>query len=342
MTFAAQTADGAGPFLRTGDLGFLWQGELFVIGRIKELIIIRGRNYYPTDLEQTAWTSHPALQQYGGAAFSVSAPDETERVVLVHEVRREAVRGLEPAEVFAAIRRAVADQHEVSVGAVVLVKPGQLPRTSSGKPRRQACATAFQRGDLECLAQWQETSPEASEDNFRPDEDLAATLCEARAGQREGLLTEWLQRAVQEILGMPALPDPDLVFLEMGMDSLQAVALRGRLEAGVGRPVLGTLALERATIAEVVTYLLREISSLEEPALGPHEKPLPPAPQPEQKKYLPRKLSGIEAFVWGGGRLTANAAGILRSGSVHGSRACRSNCGGPGQTPPALGAYPPG
>ena len=159
VTFAARTADGAGPFLRTGDLGFLWQGELFVTGRVKELIIVRGRNYYPTDLEQTAWTSHPALQQYGAAAFGVSAPDETERVVLVHEVRREAVRGLEPTEVFAAIRRAVADQHEVSVGAVVLVKPGQLPRTSSGKPRRQACATAFQQGGMECLAQWQETSP---------------------------------------------------------------------------------------------------------------------------------------------------------------------------------------
>ena len=237
--------------------------------------MIHGR-HSPDRSEADSWTSHPALQQYGGVTLSVS-PRTNESVVLVHEVRREAVRHLEPAEVFAAIRRAVADQHKVSVGAVVLVEPGQLPRTSSGKPRRQACATAFQRGDLECLAQWQETSPESLGGNFRPDEDLAATLCEARAGQREGLLTEWLQRAVQEILGMPALPDPDLVFLEMGMDSLQAVALRGRLEAGVGRPVLGTLALERATIAEVVTYMLREISSLEDPRSAPtrSHSPLP-------------------------------------------------------------------
>jgi acyl-CoA synthetase (AMP-forming)/AMP-acid ligase II len=310
-TFAAQTADDVGPFLRTGDLGCLWQGELFIIARVKELIIIRGRNYYPTDLERTAWTSHPALQQHGGAAFSVSASDETERVVLVHEVRREAVRSLESAEVFGAIRRAVADQHEVSVGAVVLLKPGQLPRTSSGKIRRLACATAFLRGDMECLAQWQETSPEASEDHFSPDENLAATFREASAGQRERLLTEWVQRVVQEILHMPTLPGPDLL-VEMGMDSLQVVTLRSRLEAGIGRPVQGTLALERATIAEVVTSLLREISSMEEPTLGPHEKPLLPTPQPEQKKYLPRKLSGIESIVWGGGRLTVNAAGIVR------------------------------
>src|SRR5262249_26786116 len=151
-------------------------------------------------------------QPHGGAAFGASAPDGTERVVIVHEVRREAMRGLEASEVIAAIRAAVADRHEVSVGAVVLLKPGHLPRTSSGKTRRQACATGFERGDLEGLAQWQETFAEAA-GGSPPETDLETALRQAPAARRQELLTEWVQRLVQETLSMPGLPDLDTEFL---------------------------------------------------------------------------------------------------------------------------------
>lgn len=315
-TFAARTADGAGPFLRTGDLGFLWQGELFVVGRIKDLIIVRGRNYHPTDLEEAAWTSHPALQPHGGAAFGVSAPDGTERVVIVHEVRREAMRGLDAAEVIAAIRAAVADRHEVGLAAVILLKPGQLPRTSSGKTRRQACVTGFQRGDLECLARWQETFAAAAADSL-PETDLETALRQSPADQRQELLTEWVQRLVQEILSMPGLPDPETAFLQLGMDSLQTVTFRQRLESGLRRPLPATLAQHQPTIAQVVAFLLSEISHPGESA-APSSPPatqdqfLLGAPGSERQKHLPRKLSGIEAIIWGGGRMTVNAAGIMR------------------------------
>lgn len=315
-TFGAHTTDGAGPFLRTGDLGFLWHGELFVVGRVKELIIIRGRNYYPTDLEQTAWTSHPALLQHGGAAFGVSGPDGTERVVIVHEVRREAVRGIEPTEVFAAIRRAVSEQHEVSLGAVVLLKPGQLPRTSSGKTRRRACATGFQRGELQCLAQWQETPAEAP-DASASDIDLEAALRQTPAGHRQGVLTERVQRIVQDILSTPGLPDPETAFLELGLDSLQTVAFHQRLEAGLRRPLPATLTQQHPTITAVVAFVLSEVMHPDESAGSPsptatQTNALPGTRGPVREKHLPRKLSGVEALIWGGGRITVNAVGVMR------------------------------
>ncbi len=150
QTFQAYLVDtGAGPFLRTGDLGFLKDGELFVTGRIKELIIMRGRNYYPQDIEQTAERSHPALQPNGGAAFSISVEGD-EQLVIVYEVKRSQ-RHADVEEVARAIRRAVAEEQELPVYAVVLVKPMYIPRTSSGKTQRNLCRSEFMAGRLEAI-----------------------------------------------------------------------------------------------------------------------------------------------------------------------------------------------
>jgi acyl-CoA synthetase (AMP-forming)/AMP-acid ligase II len=108
-TFRAYLADtGEGPFLRTGDLGFLRDGELFVTGRIKDLILIRGRNYYPQDIEQTVQQSHPALRPDCGAAFAVEIENE-ERLVIAHELERSYLRTLDVDEVIRTIRQAVAE-----------------------------------------------------------------------------------------------------------------------------------------------------------------------------------------------------------------------------------------
>ncbi|WP_375493275.1 fatty acyl-AMP ligase [uncultured Nostoc sp.] len=144
-----------GPFLRTGDLGFLQDDQLFVTGRIKDVIIIRGRNYYPQDIEQTVSQSHAALQADGSAAFSVEINDE-ERLVVVQEVERNYLRKLNAQEVLGSIRQAVAEQHELQVFAVVLVKPGSIAKTSSGKIQRYACRTGFLSGTLDAVEDWSE------------------------------------------------------------------------------------------------------------------------------------------------------------------------------------------
>ena len=149
-TFQAYLAEsGEGPFLRTGDLGFLKDGELFVTGRLKDLIIIAGQNHYPQDIELTVEQSHPSLRPGSCAAFSVDVAGE-ERLVIVAEVERHHQPPYMK-EVVQAIRRAVVEDHELGVYAVSLLKPGSIPRTSSGKLQRHACRTNFLAGSLDAL-----------------------------------------------------------------------------------------------------------------------------------------------------------------------------------------------
>jgi acyl-CoA synthetase (AMP-forming)/AMP-acid ligase II len=146
-TFQAYLTTGEGPFLRTGDLGFLQGDELFITGRLKDAIIIRGRNHYPQDIEDTVQSSHPALKPDCSAAF-VLEQDQKEQLVVVQEVDRNHLRQLNSHEVIRSIRRAVADHHGLQVHETVLIRPGSIPKTSSGKVRRRACRDAFLSGDL--------------------------------------------------------------------------------------------------------------------------------------------------------------------------------------------------
>lgn len=178
QTFQAYLADtGEGPFLRTGDLGFLHQGELFITGRMKDVIIIRGSNHYPQDIELTVEQSHQSLRPGGGAAFSVDIAGE-ERLVIVQEVerryqpprrrhperRRTAIEpGFDPScpqafdadSIVGNIRQAVAEKHGVQVYAVMLLRAGSLPKTSSGKLQRYACRSGFLTQALEVVGTWQ-------------------------------------------------------------------------------------------------------------------------------------------------------------------------------------------
>lgn len=144
-------ATGEGPFLRTGDLGFLHQGELFVTGRRKELIIIRGQNHYPQDIEQTVEQAHAALQPGSGAAFAIEVGAE-ERLVVVHEVRRSHRQTIDHATVLAEVRQAIAQEHQLQLYDLVLLETGGLPKTSSGKIQRRACHSSYLAGTLNTLA----------------------------------------------------------------------------------------------------------------------------------------------------------------------------------------------
>ena len=150
--FGATTLDGNGPFLRTGDLGALIDGELYVCGRIKDLVIVRGRNLYPQDLEATACAAHPAVSQGTAAAAAVTI-DDAEKLLLAIEINRSARHAADPAEISAAIRRAIRDEHDVMIDRLVLLMPGAVPKTTSGKVRRRAVAYAFETGQL---AAWRE------------------------------------------------------------------------------------------------------------------------------------------------------------------------------------------
>jgi 8-amino-7-oxononanoate synthase/acyl carrier protein len=150
-TFQARLRDGRGPFLRTGDLGFLSDGELFVTGRLKDLIIIRGVNYYPQDIERAVDQAHPKVKNGTGAAFAVGDPG-AERLVVVQETERG--RNLDVAEIIGAIRRRIAADFELAVSAVVLLKPGSIPKTSSGKIQRHACQAGYLAGTLAAVASW--------------------------------------------------------------------------------------------------------------------------------------------------------------------------------------------
>lgn len=140
---AGTTAPG---WLRTGDLGFLLDGELFVTGRLKDLIIVEGANHYPQDLERTAVAAHPALHAAEAAAFSVRLAGREEVVVAVAPHRRVEVPA---AELRRAVRTAVAAAHDLRLREVVLVRTGGLPRTASGKIRRARCRTGYLDGTLE-------------------------------------------------------------------------------------------------------------------------------------------------------------------------------------------------
>ncbi|MGA9383028.1 MAG: fatty acyl-AMP ligase, partial [Phormidium sp.] len=151
QTFQAYLVDNnEGPFLRTGDLGFIKNGELFITGRLKDVIIIRGQNHYPQDIEATVEQSHPALRPSCGSAFTVEVNGE-ERLVVVQEVERTWLRKLDEEMVVRAIRKAVVQQHDLHVYAIALIKTGSIPKTSSGKIQRHACRAKFLEGSLDIV-----------------------------------------------------------------------------------------------------------------------------------------------------------------------------------------------
>jgi acyl-CoA synthetase (AMP-forming)/AMP-acid ligase II len=165
QTFSAYLAETdsdsfLGPFLRTGDLGFLRAGELFITGRCKDLVIIRGDNYYPNDIEMTVQDCHPALLSGRGAVFAVMPESgAAEELVVVQEVALPRVSGAELAEMVEAIQTAISEHHGIHADSVVLVGPMRIPTTSSGKIQRGQCRQQFVDGDLETVAEWHAASP---------------------------------------------------------------------------------------------------------------------------------------------------------------------------------------
>ncbi|HYO57388.1 non-ribosomal peptide synthetase, partial [Archangium sp.] len=272
-TFRARTADGAGNFLRTGDLGFLRDGVLFITGRRKDLIIIRGRNHYPQDLELTAERSHPAVRPGCNAAFSEEEAD-SERVVMVVEVAPQ--EGLETEEVAAAVRAAVEREHELRVDTVVLVGHGSVPKTSSGKLMRRACRQMLREGRLEVLGrsvlQLASREEEAGAEAM-PD---AATLRALPAPERHQALLALVRRELARALRAPvSAVEPSRRVSHLGLDSLAAVELGNAFEQHLGVALPLSSVLAGPTPEELAGLMAEALAA--EPAPGPEAATPAPA-----------------------------------------------------------------
>jgi len=298
QTFAGFLAGGEGPYLRTGDLGFIHDGYLYITGRLKDLIIIRGCNHYPQDIEQTAGEAHPALRAGAGAAFSVEADGE-ERLVVVRE-GDPATGNLDG--VVAAVRQAVAAEHELRPLAVLLVKPGTIPRTPGGKIQRTACRGLFLGGKFEVVAEWRD-SPAAAAGGPGPDAGGAA--------QADPDVEIWLLTQLARLL---KVAPRELSFSEplagYGLDSLMASELVARIRETfqVDTPIRRLF--EGATMAS----LAEDISSARRAGARPSQ----PAPVPVEGAGDPL-LSFAQQRMWFLAQLTPgspyyNIPGVLRLG----------------------------
>jgi acyl-CoA synthetase (AMP-forming)/AMP-acid ligase II/acyl carrier protein len=269
--FGATISGHEGRFLRTGDLGFFRDGELFVTGRVKDVIIIRGRNHYPQDIEQSAEEAHPAVLP--GAAFSITE-DGHERLVVVHQLDRQ-FRDADQQQVVQAIRRAIVEQHELDPYAIVLIRQTSLPITSSGKVQRNLCREQYLAGELKIVHSW--TNPadgataggvnvELNRQGIRARRHRMAQPATHRFGTRsveldraaeriEAWLLEWL---VGRLNLDPADVSRDRPFAEFGVDSLTAVELSHELEVEFKVPLPPIVAWNYPTPGALARYLAEQ------------------------------------------------------------------------------------
>ena len=249
-----------GPFLRTGDLGFLKEDLLFITGRLKDLLIIRGQNYYPQDMELTVEQSHPILQQGSGAAFSVEIEGE-ERLVVVQEVAvgkdPESIVQRDLDELDALIKlisRNIVAGHELQAFAIVLIRKGTIPKTSSGKIQRHACKDAFLNRELYVLREWHErkqiepASPKPSSSEL----DVPVPYG----------LDSWLASEIACIKGIDKeRVDLNQSFAAYGLDSVAAIEVAHKLQTEFQVEVDVSEFFGDSTITEVIRRATKDTRS---------------------------------------------------------------------------------
>ena len=250
-TFGAHlTGEGGEGFLRTGDLGFLdAETELFVTGRLKDLLVVRGRNLYPQDLEEVAvnaaQTSGVAVTS--GAVFTVERGGEERPVVLLEMPRRWQGNA---ASLAGSVRGALAAEFEVTAEEIVLVRIGGIPRTSSGKIRRIACREALAAGELPILHRdllAEEAGSAPAEDRSDPSSPTSQAIDSGLPGTRLRRFSE----AAEAVVGRPLRLDQPLV--EQGLDSLAATELAYRLEREMDIAIQGVDLLGGVSLVDLAS-----------------------------------------------------------------------------------------
>ncbi|MBN9419430.1 MAG: cytochrome P450 [Candidatus Eremiobacteraeota bacterium] len=257
-------------YLRTGDLGAWHDQELYVLGRLKEMLILRGHNYYPGDIENSAAAAHPSLEP--GAVAALGIAEETgERLVLLAEVKRTHLQDLDPAAVAQTLAAAVAEDPGLPVQEVVFLKPGNLARTTSGKVQHAACRDLYLENRLDPVYHWirQETPPTVEE---APSETVTRqSLLEADADLRRQLLITALRQCVARLAGCSSASlDPDQELRSLGLDSMQLFEVKLLLDDLTGQEMDLDAFLDVRSLTELADRSLDEakLAQPSEPFLG--------------------------------------------------------------------------
>lgn len=246
--FQARLADtGDGPFLRTGDYGFLHDGILYLTGRLKETMIFWGRNVYPQDIEQTVAGCHESLRLNGGAAFSVELAGQ-EQLVVVQEVVRPGK--LDLAALASQVRQAVMAEHRVPLYGLVLIRPGGLPKTSSGKIQRGEARRKFEAGEFDAVARWTFDAASAAS------EPVASEVKPAGEAPDEGGIRAWLRQRIAKAISVP--PEQiaeDEPLSRYVLDSITLVAIARDLELWLDRSINPTILFDAPTLGVLARRL---------------------------------------------------------------------------------------
>jgi amino acid adenylation domain-containing protein len=289
----------AGPFLRTGDLGFIKNGQLFITGRRKDLIIIHGQNHYPQDIELTVEKSHPALRKNCGAAFSISV-NGVEQLVIVFEVNRTYREGRFQ-EIIEPILQAVTLAHNVTPYRIVLVKQASIPKTSSGKIQRHACKNKFLTNGLQVLEQWPSPGLHPASEASHP------TRGKTPFTESWQTTCALLWSRVLEIES--AALDASDNFFRLGGDSLKAIDLAGMLMEITGAPLDAGLLYQYPTLDSLAGFLETQFPGSPvalqsgQPVNGFAEYPIPEKPEfpllpLQQSFYINRALGDIDCYAF--------------------------------------------
>ncbi|MGI9516920.1 MAG: aminotransferase class I/II-fold pyridoxal phosphate-dependent enzyme, partial [Pirellulaceae bacterium] len=272
-TFHAELAHQPGKhWLRTGDLGFLHEGELYVAGRLKDMIIVRGVNRYPQDIEATAEAASPRLRVGGSAAFAVDRWDR-EQLVLICEVDR--ARDTDWDEVLQNVRSAVIADHDLPPDEIVLVRNGSTPKTSSGKVQRHACREKYLDQDLLVVARWALEPDEAVADGH-PTADEVVVDETSLSPEIVDTVCHFV-RVVARERARDLTPETNIV-VDLGLDSLERLQIANSLEQHFGGRFPDEVLQEIETINEVASAVEQHIG------LQRNGAPAAESPQPEPRR----------------------------------------------------------
>ena len=265
-TFNAFTDQGDGPYLRTGDLGFLYGGQLYVSGRLKDMIIVRGVNRYPQDIEETVERASEVVQAGSVAAFAMDYEGREQLVVVAETVR---VRDIDWDANLQAIRRAVTEEHELPPDAIYLVRNSSVPKTSSGKIQRHACLHAVRDGDLKIIAKWVRWE-EASGGGFAAGGETMMKAASAAGANDEidaaavnPAIVQVIKHHVRQIAGERAssLELGTNIVLDLGLDSLERLEIARILERTFGGRFPEQVLDEIETIGQTAMAIERYLPS---------------------------------------------------------------------------------